>query len=174
MNNNNNSFYFVRKGRSFDDGKAQRRGFESNANVTIYIKNKEGKIISSGANVTFYYPGITDVAIDGVIMPAISSGSGWIKVNIGTGNHDVLLLTDGEVPPDPDPDPDPDPPIPTCASQSGTCCSAEQTCQGVGSSSVSSSDCSNVCCVGGTCEDPAPTCQTEGYYCCASCESGSK
>jgi len=105
MNNNNNSFYFARKGRSFDDGKAQRRGFESNADATVYIKNKEGKIISSGANVTFYYPGITDVAIDEVSAPIISSGEGWIKVNIGTGNHDVLLLTDGEVPPTDDTDP---------------------------------------------------------------------
>jgi len=60
----------------------------------------------------------------------------------------------------------------TCESQSGDCCLPLQTCQG--GSSVGSSDCSNVCCVGGTCEDPAPTCQTEGYYCCASCESGSQ
>ncbi len=38
----------------------------------------------------------------------------------------------------------------TCSSQSGTCCPATQTCQG--GSSVSSSDCATICCVGGTCE----------------------
>jgi len=53
----------------------------------------------------------------------------------------------------------------TCASQSGTCCSSGQICQG--GSSVSSSDCGYDCCAeGGTCEDPAATCNCGADNCC--------
>ena len=64
------------------------------------------------------------------------------------------------------PIPDPDP---TCESQSGDCCNPLQFC--LGGSSVASSDCGDVCCVGGTCKDipPATTCLSEGYQCCAVC-----
>jgi len=48
--------------------------------------------------------------------------------------------------------PDPDP-VATCASQSGTCCNLGWTCSG---SSVSSSDCSTICCTG--------TCKNTGLF----------
>ncbi len=45
-------------------------------------------------------------------------------------------------------------PLQTCLALGGSCCSLGQTCQG--GSFQSSSDCSSLCCVGGTCITPSP------------------
>jgi len=74
--NGKTSSYFVCKGTSCDDGASVRRGFTSIANVSIYIKGLQGKIISSKTDVTFYSPGITSVKIDGLRAPIISAGNG--------------------------------------------------------------------------------------------------
>jgi hypothetical protein len=50
----------------------------------------------------------------------------------------------------------------------GECCSQGQLCQG--GSFQSSSDC-YYCCIG-TCQDPEPTCQSQGYSCCSECALG--
>ncbi|MCK4624222.1 MAG: carboxypeptidase regulatory-like domain-containing protein [Phycisphaerae bacterium] len=84
-----NAFYFVRKGRIFDDGAKPRQGFESDKNVTVYIKCDLGRIISPGAKVTFYCPGITGVLLDGRATPVLNSDHGWVKVAIGKGTHDL-------------------------------------------------------------------------------------
>ncbi len=84
-----NAFYFVRKGKSFNDGAKPRRGFESNADISVYIKDKQGRIISPGAEVTFYYPGIKGVLLDGKAAPIIGSGNGWVKVAVGKGAYDL-------------------------------------------------------------------------------------
>lgn len=91
INNNENEFYFVRKGKEFNDGKANKKGFTSNNPVSVYLKDKTGKIIvpDGGANVTFYYPGISGVKINGEANQS--------SVNILAGTYDVELLT-GVVP----------------------------------------------------------------------------
>ena len=91
LNDGSTVFYFVRKGRSFNDGAKPRRGFESNADVSVYVKGKQGRIISPGAEVTFYYPGIKGVFLDGKAAPAIGSGDGWIKVAVGKGTYNLGL-----------------------------------------------------------------------------------
>lgn len=63
-------------------------------------------------------------------------------------------------------------PIQTCSGLGGLCCTAGQECQG--GSFQSSSDCGSLCCVGGTCQTPSPTCQNQGFNCCDSCDPGTE
>ena len=115
-----NNFYFVRKGRTFNDGGATRRGFDATGDVSVYIKDKTGNISSSGTNVTFYYPNITGVKLNGSNAQVQSSGSNWVTVNVPAGTHTVeytfggtptITPTPTPVPtitPIPTPTPDPD------------------------------------------------------------------
>lgn len=82
-------FYFVRKGRSFNDGLRSRRGFKSGADVSIYLKVMSGKIVSPGTDVTFYHPGITGVRLAGNSVPKLASGSGWVRVIVPDGTHEI-------------------------------------------------------------------------------------
>ncbi|MCD4824822.1 MAG: hypothetical protein K8S55_09445 [Phycisphaerae bacterium] len=91
-NNGNNVFYFVRGGKSFDDGASSRRGFASNADVGVYVRDKTGRIISPGTEVTFYYPGIVGVALDGTAAIIVDSGVGWVKVTVPSGTHELKLI----------------------------------------------------------------------------------
>ncbi|MCK4751861.1 MAG: hypothetical protein KAS75_00340, partial [Planctomycetes bacterium] len=96
--------YFVRKGQSFDDGISPKVGFSSVSDVSIYIGNREGRIISEGTNVTFYYPGILGVLLNGSGVPNISSGTDWVEVNIPSGTHKVQFTTVADTtPPEPNP-----------------------------------------------------------------------
>jgi hypothetical protein len=93
LNSGTASTYFVKKGTSFDNGKTAKKGFTSVANVSVQLKEKTGSIVSPGTDVTFYYPGITSVSLNGNVLPNISSGSGWVKVNIASGTHKLDLAT---------------------------------------------------------------------------------
>jgi len=93
----NLSFYFIRGGRLFDDGVSPRRGFSSNSDVSVYVKEIEGKIISPGAEVTFYYPDITDVLLDGETSTVLETGTGWVKVSVPSGTYDLEFVTGVEV-----------------------------------------------------------------------------
>jgi hypothetical protein len=79
--NGNNKFYFVRKGRCYKDGKY---GFAAeNTSISIYMKDTAGNISSQGTkNVTFYYPGITGVKINGTTKKVSKSGNGWVVVSV--------------------------------------------------------------------------------------------
>ncbi|MCK4752735.1 MAG: heparinase II/III family protein [Planctomycetes bacterium] len=81
--------YFVRKGSTFDDGVSPRVGFDSVSDVSIYMNDMEGKIISPGTNVTFFHPSVTDISLNGSPLSPISSGLNWVQVNIPAGTHEV-------------------------------------------------------------------------------------
>ena len=87
------AIYFVRKGVKFDDGSPSRMGFDSDIEISVYIKDKEGQIILSGSDVNFYYPGITGVNINGSLASVIDSGTGWVKINIEPGMHDLQFIS---------------------------------------------------------------------------------
>ncbi|MDY7010798.1 MAG: heparinase II/III family protein [Planctomycetota bacterium] len=87
LKDDSNAFYFVRKGRSFDNGAKSRRGFESDVDVSVYVKDKQGRIISPGAEVTFFYPDVTGVLLDGKAVPILASDDGWIRVKVTQGTH---------------------------------------------------------------------------------------
>ena len=115
QNNGNVTSYFVRKGTSFNDGKPVKQGFDAEAPVSLYMKGVQGKITSSGTNVTFHYPGITSVKIDGTTATPITSNAGlFMKVAVPGGTHDISFDL-GPVPtPTPIPTPTPAPtPTPT-------------------------------------------------------------
>ena len=85
------SSYFVREGSSFDDGVSPQVGFGSVSDVSIYMNEIKGRIVSPGTNVTFYYPGIGGVLLNDSPLSVISSGSDWVQVNIPAGTHEVEL-----------------------------------------------------------------------------------
>ncbi len=97
--------YFVRDGSTFDDGVVPRFGFDSVSDVSIYMNDIYGRIVSPGTNVTFYYPGVTGVLLNGLPLSPVSSGTNWVQVNISSGTHEVELQLG---PPDSDP-PTPNP-----------------------------------------------------------------
>jgi hypothetical protein len=88
------SSYFVRKGRSLDDGSTPRVGFEALDDVSIYLDGTAGRIISPDTLVTFYYPGIVGVFLDGGLpLSNISSGTDWVQVRIPAGTHEIKFDT---------------------------------------------------------------------------------
>ncbi|WP_168433004.1 heparinase II/III domain-containing protein [Pontiella sulfatireligans] len=84
--------YFIRKGTKFNDGASERRGFESDAEVSLFMNDKLGRIISAGANVKFFCSGITAVNIDGNPAPLTGSGAGWLEVHVASGSHTIQLV----------------------------------------------------------------------------------
>ncbi|UCE17206.1 MAG: heparinase II/III family protein [Gemmatimonadota bacterium] len=91
--NENNQFYLVRKGVRYDDGLSPRTGFESDSEITIYMKGKDGTVISQGTDIIFYFPGITGVEINDVQTSVIEPDTGWIKVYVDQGIHNVSIET---------------------------------------------------------------------------------
>ena len=86
--------YFV-KGLSFNDGQSIRHGFQADASVAVYMKGSLGKITSSGTMVTFYYPEISSVQLNGNTVPSVKSGRNWVRVHIPKGTFAVKLLPYG-------------------------------------------------------------------------------
>ena len=89
----NNRFYFVRKGVKFDDGSPSRQGFDSDSEISLFIEDKDGQIISPGTDITFYYPEITGMKLDGALASVLTSGSGWVKIHVEKGTHDLHFTT---------------------------------------------------------------------------------
>jgi hypothetical protein len=57
------------------------------------MRGKLGRIVSPGAEVTFYYPGIKSVLLNGKAVPAPASGDGWVKVALPKGTYKLELKT---------------------------------------------------------------------------------
>lgn len=94
---NDLDFYFVRKGRSFDNGKSlYLQGFETDLDHSVYLKGVNGKIISPGADVVFYYPGIVGVKLNGIKVATKSYGNGFVKVGIPQGTHSLTLIKNNQ------------------------------------------------------------------------------
>jgi len=87
-------FYFVRKGRQFDDGSSLPTGFSAESDVTLYLRGKKGRIILSDCNplIRFDHPGITGVRINGVPQPITESGDGWVQIQAQGGTGDLELI----------------------------------------------------------------------------------
>ncbi|MEP3836426.1 MAG: hypothetical protein ABJM36_02210 [Algibacter sp.] len=89
--------YFV-KGSSFKSGQQTLIGFKSDAPVALSMntrvgrKEATGKMVSSGAQVTFYATGVSSVKIDGIKIPVEESKPNSVTVNIPKGTFKVELL----------------------------------------------------------------------------------
>jgi len=91
--------YFVRKGQSLDDGFMPRVGFEALNDVSIYLDGTAGRIISPETLVTFYYPGIVGVSLDGGSpLLKIRSGTDWVQVIVPSGTHKIEFNTRPSLP----------------------------------------------------------------------------
>lgn len=81
--------FFV-KGESFRDG---AEGFTSTHGVALYIRDASGKIVSPGTNVTFHYPGIDSVKLDGNPADDVGTGADRVTVFVPKGTHTVEFST---------------------------------------------------------------------------------
>ena len=90
--NNVNTFYFIRKGISFDDGNSKRKGFSAEAEVSVYMNGSNGSIVSPGTNVTFYYPGINGAKLDEMAAVIKTYGEGWMTVYVPYGMYELRLI----------------------------------------------------------------------------------
>jgi len=69
-------------------------GFEALDDVSIYLDATAGRVISPGTLVTFYYPGIVGVSLDGGSpLSNVSSGTDWVQVSIPSGTHEIEFNT---------------------------------------------------------------------------------
>jgi hypothetical protein len=78
-------FYFLRQGCMFMQ--RERVGFQSQPPVTVFLQNRQGWILSPGAEVIFYYPGIKEVRIDGRETAPIAAGKGRCTIHVPAGRH---------------------------------------------------------------------------------------
>ncbi len=89
--------YFAKEAKSLTFS-GNQYGINSQNNVTVQMKDRLGKIVTSGGEVTFYYPGITSVFVDNQAATTIQSGNGFRTVNITSGTHDIEIVNDGSTP----------------------------------------------------------------------------
>jgi hypothetical protein len=83
--------YFV-KGRGFSDGQTIPGGFKSDTAIAIYMKGSLGKMTSlEDSEVTFYYPEISSVQLNGSLVPLIDSGPNWARIAIPAGTFSIAL-----------------------------------------------------------------------------------
>ncbi len=89
--------YFV-KGTSFKSGEDMENGFKSDAPLALYMntakngKGSSGKIISSGASVTFYNSDVSSVKLNGNKLSNVASGENWVRVRIPQGTYTIELV----------------------------------------------------------------------------------
>ncbi|WP_297089329.1 hypothetical protein [uncultured Draconibacterium sp.] len=89
--------YFV-KGTSFKSGEDMENGFKSDAPLALYMntakddKGSSGKIISSGASVTFYNSDVSSVKLNGNKLTNVASGENWVRVRIPKGTYTIELV----------------------------------------------------------------------------------
>ncbi|MFC1761053.1 hypothetical protein ACFL6U_03125 [Planctomycetota bacterium] len=90
--------FFV-KGVSFDDGHSTRCGFQADESIALYMNSSaapsgmRGMITSNGTKVTFYYPEITSVKINGNAAEVTASGRGWVQIQVPSGTFRVDMVS---------------------------------------------------------------------------------
>jgi len=80
------------KGNSFRDG---LEGFTSTGSVALYVTDTSGKISSPGTDVTFFFPGITSVNLNGNPATTLDTGANWVTVHVPIGEHTVEFPATG-------------------------------------------------------------------------------
>ncbi len=89
--------YFARLGRSFDDGSPQRVGFESDAEVSLFVRGTEAWITArTGATVVFHDPLLVGDSFDTPAGTVLSAAPGRIEIALLPGTH-ALDLASGAV-----------------------------------------------------------------------------
>ncbi len=86
--------YLVRKGVRFIHGSSSQIGFKSGSEISIDVENKRGQIRSPGTPVTFYYPDLEGILLDGQAASQLDSGKGWLSIQVGEGLHSFEIQSD--------------------------------------------------------------------------------
>ncbi|MFS0726259.1 stalk domain-containing protein [Paenibacillus sp. 1P07SE] len=86
-----NRFYFAKDGSSFFTNTERTAGYSADEPITIYMREGKGQLVSGGTEVTFYYPGLTGVKLNGVGQQPVQQGQGWITLQIAAGSHAIEL-----------------------------------------------------------------------------------
>jgi hypothetical protein len=58
-----------------------------------------GTVVSPGAEATFFYPGLSQVLVDGASQASLASGPGWMRVQLPEGAHEIAFVTGSAPPP---------------------------------------------------------------------------
>jgi hypothetical protein len=86
------SWYFVGSGRTFNDGATQRTGFQAAADVSIFLDDGAGKIISPGAVVTLYEPALASILLNNQPTTPTAQGAGWMTLFVPAGSYALNLI----------------------------------------------------------------------------------
>jgi hypothetical protein len=85
-------------GRNFEYSVGdKRKGFQSEQDLSLYIRDKEGKVISSHSqNLTLYYPSIVGATINNSTALVVHATDNSITINIPPGKSDLSFMVTGE------------------------------------------------------------------------------
>ena len=73
-------------------------GLAASSEVSFNLKNKVGAItLASAQSVTFYYPGLQSVQVDGTATVPQSQGNGWMSFALTQGTHQITIVSSGRV-----------------------------------------------------------------------------
>jgi hypothetical protein len=72
-----------------------KKGFFCENPVQIFLENKSGKIQSDYGDITFYYPGIEQVLLNGEVVTPVDDGINSIKVTVPSGTFDFDFSATG-------------------------------------------------------------------------------
>jgi hypothetical protein len=90
--------YFVRRGRALDDGAPARRGFESDAELSLFVRGTESYVTSAGATVTFHEPALTGASFTSAAGTVLSAGPGFVRVRLNPGRFGFDLASGARLP----------------------------------------------------------------------------
>jgi len=85
--------YFARRASGFDDGAPQRTGFDSDADITLFVRDREVRVVSEGATVTFYEPSLTGTTWSNAAGSVTSAGLGFAQLTLNAGTFAFDLAT---------------------------------------------------------------------------------
>lgn len=90
--------YFVRAGRILDDGRAQRVGFESDADLSAFVRGTAAYVSSSGATVTFFDPALGGNTFSTPAGAVLGAGAGFVRIALAPGTRGFDLATGALLP----------------------------------------------------------------------------
>ncbi|KUG26103.1 chitinase [hydrocarbon metagenome] len=84
--------FWCYKGSMFQTGGNERIGYSSDTDVMFLLNGRKGEIVSTGARLRVYYPGITQFLLDGRTLQP-DGGGDWIDINVSEGNHKFEIVS---------------------------------------------------------------------------------
>ncbi|MFH0919088.1 MAG: heparinase II/III family protein [Fibrobacterota bacterium] len=71
-------------------------GIKATGEISGFLSNKTGEVtLSSAQTVTFYYPGLQGVSVDGTPVTPQSQGTGWMGIPMLSGTHTIEIIASG-------------------------------------------------------------------------------